>query len=230
MKLLIKIMTLAFFSLAAHADVCPSGDSDYFCITPEMAPDSKIQIFEFYDIPLKIMSLFTAELNAKKIPLQLEAKWESPYFGAGVALYENRFRLMILGGTVRLKEMTVDAYAAVICHELGHILGGAPYQTIPLSDWASSEGQSDYFASTVCLPRYYAAQKLAAQQILEKIEIAGFEMMNVFNKVEGGDLERFKIDTSVVKETLNNNYPSLQCRYENFRNSTANRPTCWFKK
>ncbi len=44
----------------------------------------------------------------------------------------------------------------VLCHELGHHIGGPPYK---LDDkgkfrWSSMEGQSDYYANRVCVPSF----------------------------------------------------------------------------
>lgn len=58
---------------------------------------------------------------------------------------------------------SVDGLRMTLCHELGHILGGAPRRDVPL-EWdgpvahdgrseISAEGQADYYASLVCFPR-----------------------------------------------------------------------------
>lgn len=218
---------MAFNSHAAGK--CPDR-KDYFCITPEMAPDSSVSAAQFQLVPLKIMSLFSAELNKTGYPLILDAQWESPYFGGGMVFYENRFRMMLLGGTVRTKQMTLDAYAAIVCHELGHVIGGLPLQTIPGAEWSSSEGQSDFFAASVCLPRYFKSLGLTYAQISARVEKTGFEMVTALNIFDDSEVvKRFEKDNSTVSETLINNYPTYQCRYENFRNPMS-RPACWFKK
>ena len=223
---------LILFSGKLAALTCPLDNPGYFCITPEMSPQTPVQLFEFYNIPNKILSLFSKELKVKGYPLKLDAQWESPYFGAGMIFHENQFRMMILGGTTRVEEMTLDAYAATVCHELGHVLGGAPFQTIPNSQWASAEGQADFFAASICLPRYFSmSEKENTKKIVERVESAGFEMMMVMAKIETSQNIKFirhKKDETKVSETLINNYPSLQCRYENFRNPSI-RPACWFK-
>lgn len=237
MKASLKIITLILFIYPTlDAATCPPTPSDYFCITPEMAEDSAIKAFDFYAIPSQILILFNSELEKVGIPVVLDAQWESPFFGAGVNLYKNQFRLMVLGGTTRVKEMTLDAYAAVVCHELGHILGGFPFQTITGVEWSSAEGQSDYFAASECLPRYFSSIGESPNNILYRVEKAGFEMLWAFRNFDANarnEAERMIVrhqnEISTTTHTLNNSYPSLQCRYENFRNSTK-RPACWFKE
>ncbi len=210
------------------ASVCPADRNDYFCITPEMAPDSAVSQVDFYMIPAQIISLFAAEIKQIGYPVLLDASWESPYFGAGVSFYNDQFRLMILGGTTRVKGMSLDAYAAIVCHEIGHIIGGAPFQTIAGAEWSSAEGQSDFFAASVCLPRYFKSKGA-------RIEQAGFEMMWALKDFDSNPnpeerkLIRHLSKIPATSKTIINQYPSLQCRYENFRNPLK-RPACWYKE
>lgn len=231
MKLLFSLLFISLIipSQSFAAFKCPDR-SDYFCITPEMNPHSKVSAAQFTNLPLTIFSLFSKELTKTGYPLILDAQWESPYFGGGVIFYEGQFKIMLLGGTVRTQQMTLEAYAAIVCHELGHIIGGSPLQTITGAEWSSSEGQSDFFAASVCLPRYFKAMGVATDKILESVEKAGFEMVTALNIFDPSIvIKRFAKDESVATETLINNYPSYQCRYENFRNPTT-RPACWFNK
>ncbi|AUN98811.1 hypothetical protein DOM21_06940 [Bacteriovorax stolpii] len=235
MKKLLGILIFTLFTGSAFAITCPADRNDYFCITPEMAPNSPIKLTDFYTIPARIMGLFSKELQTTGYPLMLDAQWESPFFGAGVSFYNEQFRMMILGGTTRIQGMSLDAYAAVVCHEMGHILGGAPHQTITGAEWSSSEGQSDFFAASVCLPRYYKAIGELEHNIAKRVEKAGFEMMNSMKEFDsnsvgqGRKLVRHAVNVTVVNETLINNYPSIQCRYETFRNP-AKRASCWYKE
>ncbi len=75
---------------------CPKDRADYFCISPDMAPNSQIDIVQFYTTPAQILQLFQTELAQLSYPLVLNAEWESPFFGAGVSLYESNFRLIDL--------------------------------------------------------------------------------------------------------------------------------------
>lgn len=207
-----------------YAEVCPPN-APYFCVSAEMAPKTQIKLSDFYQIPATIISLFNA-------PVILDARWESPYFGAGMS---NQKSMMILGGTTRVEGMTKDAYAAIVCHELGHVLGGAPHQTIHGAQWASAEGQADFFAAAVCLPKYFKSLGTSSQDISARVEKAGYEMLSSLapyasgTKDEVAFLQRFYELHEKVDATLINNYPSLQCRYETFRNSQK-RSDCWFKE
>lgn len=51
------------------------------------------------------------------------------------------------GGLARHPYMTAEGFLLVICHEIGHHLGGTPRYTNSL---LSSEGQADYFSTAKC--------------------------------------------------------------------------------
>lgn len=231
-KILFILLASCFLFTAQAAVVCPKGDSTYFCLPPEENQNKVINGNNFYLIPVKLIGLFSPELSEVGYPVSLAANWESPYFGAGVSLYENSFHLMILGGMTRLPEMTEDAYAAIVCHEIGHIIGGEPRQTIVGANWSSAEGQSDFFSASVCLPRYFKSLGVSALEIPVRIEAAGFDMLNTFKKYDSNSVDKTLSRTRgfmpATGETLINTYPSLQCRYENFKNPSQ-RAACWYK-
>lgn len=233
MKCLLKIIFLSSLILghAYGAIVCPK-DAPYFCLTPDMAPNTQIERVDFYTVPAKVISLFHESLKKIQANVMLDAQWESPYFGAGIAYYDNYFYMKIFGGTTRVEGMTLDAYAALACHELGHIIGGAPYQTIKGAEWSSSEGQSDFFAASECLPKYFREKNVPEQNIKAMVEKAGYEMLSAlgpYGSEKELPLERHIPMKYQTSETLINLYPSLQCRYETFRNSSK-RSSCWFKE
>ena len=56
------------------------------------------------------------------------------------------------GGLARHQAVTADGFALVVCHELGHHLGGAPQKVdwFGRLRWASNEGQADYWGTAKC--------------------------------------------------------------------------------
>lgn len=63
-------------------------------------------------------------------------------------------------GLLETSRLTPDGFRMLICHELGHLFGGAPRKNLPLEwdgpsahdglSFMTSEGQADYYASLVC--------------------------------------------------------------------------------
>jgi hypothetical protein len=85
--------------------------------------------------------------------LRIDRKWSSPTVNAGTYKDGKYWHINLYGGMARHRHITADGYALVICHELGHHLGGAPQkrEVDPRYYWSSAEGQADYFATLKCL-------------------------------------------------------------------------------
>lgn len=64
--------------------------------------------------------------------------------------------VVLFGGLARHPLMSAEGLVLVACHEIGHHLGGYPRYGNN-TDWASTEGQSDYFATTKCARNVFAA-------------------------------------------------------------------------
>ncbi len=107
-------------------------------------------------------------------------KWEKRAYIEEKSLF---FRITIEKGLIVARETTSDSFALILCHELGHAMGGAPYkksktidnagETVTTISWSSAEGQADYFATSSCMRRYleseYNRDYLQDQKISEDI-------------------------------------------------------------
>ncbi len=150
--------------------------------------------------------------------------------------------IILYGGLARHELINDDSFALVICHELGHHLGGAPKR----SSWASSEGQSDYFATLKCFKRIFeeennieivnnmtipqlVTQKCSNSYTLEndralckRAIMAGKKLTDFFVSLKKHDKKKVEISTpdlSTVKVT-NQSYPSEQCRLDTYLQGT----------
>lgn len=152
---------------------------------------------------------------------------------------DGEFHITVSGGIVRAKGMTKDSLALVLCHELGHHLGGAP-RTALYNGWPSAEGQSDYFATAKCLKKYYLELKNEEVDITSNIPekiiqdcnssypnfvdmkicvrsmLASLDFANFLNNLPSTKVP-VKLetpDTKVVKGNNINDYPRPQCRFD----------------
>ena len=71
--------------------------------------------------------------------------WTNKTVNAQAYQEGNNWYVNMYGGLARRSEITFDGFAMVLCHEIGHHLGG-----FPANDWAAYEGQADYFAMHSC--------------------------------------------------------------------------------
>jgi hypothetical protein len=83
--------------------------------------------------------------------------WTNSTVNASADQSGNDWEVNMYGGLARRAEVTPDGFALVVCHELGHHLGGFAFYGN--EEWAASEGQSDYFATQACARRIWKADK-----------------------------------------------------------------------
>ena len=87
--------------------------------------------------------------------LKIKRKWKSGTVNAFAQQswwFGKIYKVTMYGGLARHPEINNDGFALVVCHELGHHIGGEPKKG---GMWASNEGQSDYFASLKCFRAVY---------------------------------------------------------------------------
>ena len=85
-----------------------------------------------------------ANLGAK---LVIHKLWERQEVNAKAFKPGDVWNIELYGGLARRVEVNADAFTLVVCHELGHHLGGFPFKR----DITANEGQSDYYSSQVCV-------------------------------------------------------------------------------
>lgn len=183
--------------------------------------------------------------------------WKTPYLGAGSQFDGHDFIVLLYGGMVRARYMNLGALSAILCHELGHKLGGAPYQKFPGSDpdWSSAEGQADTFAAQVCLPRLYdRIRQMFPHFLRQEVEpVATWLCLNHKEKekcqwvvTSGVDFIQFgqvyfDLDVPMADpmiwsqerptKTLYTSYPSYQCRMDIYKSAALADPSrqrCWY--
>lgn len=220
----------------------------------DVSPRSNVEKEQAEKLMQKLDELFREDIKARGLELKWQWDWENPYIGAGSFPPRGEFKIMLWGGFVRAPQMTLPALALILCHELGHQLGGAPY--LPKDKYPdfqiSVEGQADFFATQTCWPRLMqshflvqqkfseyslkfcrqdttCASSLDAAQDLARVFHLYFDRFNPLARIENQSKEK-------VTKTIDLAYPTDQCRIDTFkagalcaqRSSLCERPRCWF--
>ncbi len=110
---------------------------------------------QFNQVMDRMEKLYGPEIKARGGRLVLKRLWDNATVNASAERSGNDYILNMYGGLARHESITQDGMALVVCHEMGHHIGGAPKYDGG-SDWASNEGQADYFANLKCLRRMFA--------------------------------------------------------------------------
>lgn len=158
-----------------------------------------------------------AHLPHPKPELVVLSKWDDPRVNALASRSGNTWEIHVYGGLLQHPDLTDDEVLLILCHELGHHLGGAPLAS--RNGWASCEGQADYWSAKNC------GQLLGSpyQTALRLTQMYAHNMMQ-----PSPDLST--PDTTKVERTFYG-YPSAQCRLDTliagFKGQE--RPSCWYQ-
>jgi hypothetical protein len=173
--------------------------------------------------------------------LVMNRLWDNGTVNASAQRSGKKVIVNMYGGLARHDKITKDGFAIVLCHELGHHLGGAPkIKRLFLGSWASNEGQSDYFATYKCFKRAYRADDNI--EIVNKMEIditvedkctevyksaaeaalcmrsamASKSTADLLASLRNSAMPKFNTpDPKVVKKT-DNSHPAAQCRLDTY--------------
>ena len=172
--------------------------------------------------------------------LQWNRKWSDGTVNASAQRFFNTYKVNMYGGLARHQLVTDDAFAMVVCHELGHHLAGAPKTGGIFLKWASNEGQSDYFASLKCMRRVFESennQKIVEKMniptivttkcqqnytqanevaLCERIAMAGQSLANLLGSLRGTSNIQFDTPDANVVSSMFNAHPAAQCRLDTY--------------
>jgi hypothetical protein len=163
--------------------------------------------------------------------------------------------IYFFGGLAQFSLMSKDGAAQILCHEMGHAIGGAPYK-LNRDHNVSIEPQADYFSTRLCLRRIFTVLPVA-QEIKPISDFIQAQCRSKYSSVEDLNwcyrafqalesersyLRLVKInptetnyetpDLSVVDQInlSDEYYPSPQCRMDTLAAGVLQkpRPRCWF--
>jgi hypothetical protein len=186
----------------------------------------------------KIETLYSSIVSQHGGELQIERNWTNGTVNAYAEQVGSTWKVAMFGGLARHRTITEDGFALVVCHELGHHIGGAPKYNS--DDWASNEGQSDYFATLKCLRRVWMSEN--NQEIVRRMEapqivksscakswsdeldqaicvrgaLAGESVANLFASMSWGRAPKFDTPDSKVVSRTNDRHPASQCRLDTY--------------
>jgi len=114
----------------------------------------------------KVVSVYAPIVDQLGGNLAVDRNWTDGTVNAYASRAGKTWKVAMFGGLARHNTITEDGFALVVCHEIGHHIGGAPKKggsttggwwggnTSSLS-WASNEGQADYWATLKCLRKVF---------------------------------------------------------------------------
>ncbi len=141
---------------------------------------------------------------------------------ADIVKQGNELTIQVLGGMLRHRSMTPDALLLLLCHEVGHFLGGPPLKS--RTGWSSTEGQSDYYSGEKC------ARLLGMDE--SSFINAAVVLTSIYAEVSKEAPPQIEQCDERRVERTNFGYPSAQCRLDTLVAGWTGkeRPRCWFRE
>lgn len=183
-----------------------------------------------------------AKQNNEK--LVINKLWTNSTVNANCSRYRGKVTINMYGGLARRDEVTVEGFALVLCHELGHAYGGYPF--IYVAEKMSAEGQADYYGAEAChalvMDRMmdtmegpstdYMLRSCGSDNICLRGLIGGQSLGNLLSVLSGEEAPSYeKLDETIVTKTELSYPKTVSCRLTTYYYGTLKkpRPTCWFK-
>ncbi|MDD0852720.1 hypothetical protein HBN50_06410 [Halobacteriovorax sp. GB3] len=246
-KMILATLVAALFNTQAlacdvHGKTGIVEDNDLY-IPAGMKSNGGITQEEFNTVIDKIEAIYAPIIEAKGKTLKVVRKWDDGTVNAYARQMGSTWEVHMFGGLARHETITADGFATVVCHELGHHLGGAPKKSSWWggSSWATNEGQADYFATMKCLRKYMEKDNneeivanmdipaVATQKCMDNFKaqeditmcqrgaMAGMSLAGLFKALRNldKDLDFATPDTKVVTST-DHNHPAPQCRLDTY--------------
>ena len=240
-----KILLLLSLIATLSGFTCSEDGKDGFLpenelyISEGMKGANAMEESQFNDTISSVETVFAPIVSSLGGKLQVFRKWDDGTVNAYAKRTGNIYEVHMFGGLARHATVTLDALALVMCHEIGHHIGGAPKKG---AMWASNEGQSDYWASLKCLrkvwlnednkevickmsvPTHVTTQcnsiwsKEADQSICVRSSMAGLSVGNMFAALRNGPSPKFDTPDKNVVASTDHNHPATQCRLDTYFN------------
>lgn len=149
MRQIILIAMILFMAFPSSSEACLSFSQkhSYSSLSNLGINESGISQEESKKLIDKIMRVYKPIFETHFAKLNINLNWDDS-FSQGYAWRDQaEWNVQISGGLIRSKKMTPAGLVLVICHEIGHHIGGAPKFD---NGWSSVEGQADYYAVSKC--------------------------------------------------------------------------------
>lgn len=194
----------------------------------------------FNSIIDKVETIYSPIVKSRGGNLKINRLWTDDTVNANTSRSGKIWQVNMYGGLARHSLVTDDGFALVICHELGHQLGGQPKFSGFGNSWATVEGQSDYFAVLKCLRKTFESEdnesvvsKLSVDEkvitscsdvykssreiaLCKRVALAGLSLANLLSDLGGSAKVSFSTPDKTVVSRLYEKHPEAQCRLDTY--------------
>lgn len=194
---------------------------------------------QFNAVITKISTFYAPEIASLGGKLIINRQWVDGEVNAFAERTDNKWIVNMNGGLARHPAITPDGLALVVCHELGHHIGGAPKKKLGINKWSTAEGQADYFAAIKCARRVFLNDDNAAiiktlkapavlvsacskahgkldRDICIRTGVAGLSVASLFQALSKDKAPQFNTPDTKAVVLTDERHPGTQCRLDTF--------------
>jgi hypothetical protein len=179
MKSLKQVSMLAVLAVFATASIAQAHNNGEVC---NFIPENNLRIpaglemvggideVAFNRVIDKVSAAYGPMITKKGGTLKVNRLWDNATVNASAQRSGKTWVVNMYGGLARHSVTSEDGFTLVMCHEVGHHLGGFPTTgSIFGNNWASNEGQADYFATMKCARAVWVKEDNA--KVLSQMEV-----------------------------------------------------------
>ncbi len=242
--LVLPLFFAAGMSCTAGAAVSASGRQSFMPenrlhLQDRIDATSNITEVMFNQIIDQAYKVYTPIVAAHGGELYIDRAWKNTTVNAYAQQTGKQWGVYMFGGLARRPEVTPDGFALVVCHEIGHHLGGYTFKG---SRWAANEGQADYFSTQSCARQLWGFQNETNQAWRRMSDVpptvqkncdavwktdvnrgwcyrassAGLSLANLLAALGGEKKVSFDTPDKSVVSTTDDEHPAGQCRLDTY--------------
>jgi hypothetical protein len=205
---------MCFFFLNGAWAACLSGSLEIMDLSAPMLREAEETVSEFE-------AVMRAELSPhENLIVNLESL--NPRVNAEIKKEKGEIIINVMGGMISHPMMDHNTLKLLLCHEMGHLLGGPPLKS--RTGWSSTEGQADYYSTLSCVKRFRFDEKLLLKSAVS--------LASIYAEVTRENAPRLETCDERKVERTNYGYPPVQCRLDTLLAGWQERPRplCWFRE
>ena len=212
-----KVMILIFLLIAHHSleASCLLGTYNL-----QKEKENSVNLSHLKDVALEFQQLMRNKLPPEKT-LIIHFQMLTDQINAEVVKLDDQVKIEVMGGMLKHSLMNAETLRLLLCHEIGHFLGGSPFKA--RGGWSSTEGQADYYSSSDCVRSFHFDEEIFMN--------AAQNLTAIYAEVRGANPPKIDRCDPHIAERTNYGYPSIQCRLDTLVSGWygLQRPKCWFR-
>jgi hypothetical protein len=244
MRIPLGLFFLFFFSTSAFATFAPDNDlwkQDSLYLG--LDGSGGLNETQFGQVIDKVAEALQPSVALHGGSLVVNRLWTTATVNASSGQLFGTWTVNMYGGLARRPEITVDGFTLVMCHEMGHHLGGFPFYSL-MGRWAAAEGQADYFATEVCAHKVWQNEAVENarfrsdvdqtakakcdgiwsnpddQNLCYRTSAASQSLASLLSVLDKSAVPQFSTPDKLEVTTTNASYGSTQCRLDTYLNGS----------